>query len=160
MKTSNSSRVSWNMKSGGKPWRQRRAAEKQTLNPPSPRTRGTTARQALNAESFREQAAQRSTSNAQRSTFNAQRSTPNVQLRKLSRAGSSTPKLEVRRKAAFHVRLGASVVVTDRMQRRCRGPSRGARLQRHRAAAGWIEIFPAARARGATIPGLRRCCTE
>src|SRR5438093_4342053 len=50
----------------------------------------------------------------------------------------------------------SSVVVTDRRRRQCRGPSPGARLRSHRAPAGSIEIFPAAR-EAATIPGLRRC---
>src|SRR5437016_11804148 len=56
--------------------------------------------------------------------------------------------------------IASSVVVTDRRRRRCRGLSRGAGLRSHRASAGSIEIFPAARARGVTIPGLRRCCME
>jgi len=43
------------------------------------------------------------------------------------------------------------VVVTDRRRRQCHGPSRGAGLRPHRAAAGSIEIFPVARARGVTI---------
>jgi len=53
-----------------------------------------------------------------------------------------------------------SVVATDRRRRQCRGLSRGARLRPPRAAGASIEIFPAARARGVTIPGLRRCCME
>src|SRR5207248_3688619 len=58
-------------------------------------------------------------------------------------------------------RLNAwSVVVIDRKRRQCRGLSRGAGLRPHHAAAGWTEIFPAARARGVTIPGFPRCCTE
>src|SRR5438034_1779655 len=54
----------------------------------------------------------------------------------------------------------SSVVVIDRRRRQCRVPSPGARLRSRRASAGSIEIFPAARARGVTIPGLRRCCME
>src|SRR5213080_1253002 len=54
----------------------------------------------------------------------------------------------------------SSVVVIDRRRRQCRGLSRGAGLRPHRASAGSIEIFPAARARGVTIPGLRRCCMK
>jgi hypothetical protein len=50
--------------------------------------------------------------------------------------------------------IALSVVVTDRRRRQCRGLSRGARVRSHRAHAGSIEIFPAARARGVTIPGL------
>ena len=53
-----------------------------------------------------------------------------------------------------------SVVVTDRRRQQCRGLSRGARLQSHRAHVGSIEIFPAAPAEGVTIPGFQRCCTE
>src|SRR5436189_1499280 len=56
--------------------------------------------------------------------------------------------------------IASSVVVTDRRRRQCRGPSRGARSRPHRAPPGSIEIFPAARARGVTIPGLRPCCME
>src|SRR5438876_4758083 len=47
---------------------------------------------------------------------------------------------------------GSSVVVTDRRRRQCRGLSPGAGLRSHRASAGSTEIFPAARARGLTIP--------
>src|SRR5216117_795470 len=54
----------------------------------------------------------------------------------------------------------SSVVVTDRRRRQCRGLSRGARLRPHRSPAGSIEIFPAARAKGVTIPGLRWCCMK
>src|SRR5438034_10514830 len=73
-------------------------------------------------------------------------------LRKLSRSGlklvrfprfSKSKKEEVRIMTC--ARRGSSVVVTDRRRRQCRGPSRGARLRRRRASAGWIEIFPAAR---------------
>src|SRR5437867_6699125 len=48
----------------------------------------------------------------------------------------------------------SSVVVIDRRRRQCRGPSPGAGLRPHRAPAGSIEIVPAARERGVTIPGL------
>jgi hypothetical protein len=41
-----------------------------------------------------------------------------------------------------------SGVVIDRRRRQCRDLSRGARLRPHRAHAGSIEIFPAARAIG------------
>jgi hypothetical protein len=50
---------------------------------------------------------------------------------------------DIRSKAGLRVRLD-SAVVTDRRRRRCRGPSRGARLQSRRAPASSIEIFPGA----------------
>ncbi len=56
--------------------------------------------------------------------------------------------------------LSSSVAVTDRKRRQYHGLSRGARLRPHHASAGWIEILPAARAMGVTIPGLRQCCME
>src|SRR5262249_36550335 len=46
---------------------------------------------------------------------------------------------------------GWSVIVTGRRRRRCRALFRGAGWRLHRASAGWIEIFPAARATDVTI---------
>src|SRR5262249_56895550 len=66
------------------------------------------------------------------------------------------------RRFTFYVALPdrSIVVVTDRRRRRCRVLSRAAWLRPHRALPGSIEIVPAARAKGATIPGLRQCCME
>ena len=61
-----------------------------------------------------------------------------------------------------HTDVGNSFLTgrTDRRPQRCHALSPDEGLRRHGAFAESIEIFPVAREKDATIPGLRRCCRE